>query len=415
MKSLIIFLNDFFKNKGHHVFVSLLVAKICGFLGSLFIIRILPENEFGTLSIVASVFFVFLSFSGLGSQQILLRYGSVTQDLEEKKALSKYLLQKGFLYQVFLSLIFLCISLFYINTYDNIFYIFLLFTIRLFGCYFLIFIQSELRISGNNKGFSTLSNVVNILGVILLVVLSYYFGLTGYLFAIAFSPFIALFWINKEYYTSATKDFSFGKKEIWNYGIMAAGCDFLSDMLFSADILILSFLMNESAVANYKVALLIPSNIVFLSATLMQSDYPKLTKFCRDKKFLENYVLNYYKIFIPVSILIFLGGFFFKAQILNFFFGVKYQGNEIVFLVFLGIFSVNMLLRNLYGNLLSAMGLMKFSTYISALNILLLVIFAFIFVGRLGILGMAISLSLSMLICGVILLIGFYQYWKSLK
>jgi O-antigen/teichoic acid export membrane protein len=173
--------------------------------------------------------------------------------------------------------------------------------------------------------------------------------------------------------------------------------------------------MNESAVANYKVALLIPSNIVFLSATLMQSDYPKLTKFCRDKKFLENYVLNYYKIFIPVSILIFLGGFFFKAQILNFFFGVKYQGNEIVFLVFLGIFSVNMLLRNLYGNLLSAMGLMKFSTYISALNILLLVIFAFIFVGRLGILGMAISLSLSMLICGVILLIGFYQYWKSLK
>lgn len=415
MKSLIIFLSDFFKNKGHYVFVSLLVAKICGFVGSLFIIRILPENEFGIVSIVASIFFVFLSFSGLGSQQILLRYGSVTQDLAEKEALSTYLLRKGFIYQLILSSVFLCVSLLYITTYQNIFYIFLFFTIRLFGCYFLIFIQSELRISGNNKGFSTLSNVVNIFGLIFLIILSHYFGLKGYLVAIAFTPFISLFWINKEYYTSVTKGFSFGKKEIWNYGILAAGCDFLSDMLFSADILILSFLMNESAVASYKVALLIPSNIVFLSATLMQSDYPKLTKHWKDKKFLKNYILNYYKIFLPVSIIIFFGGYLFKTQILSLFFGLKYQGNEIVFTVFLAVFSINMLLRNLYGNLLSAMGLMKFSTYISALNITLLVIFAFVFVGKLGILGMAISLSLSMLICGLIMLFGFYKYWKFLR
>ncbi|MBC7555555.1 MAG: oligosaccharide flippase family protein, partial [Chryseobacterium sp.] len=262
MKSLYQFISDFLKNKGHHVFVALLIAKVCGFLGSLFIIRILPENEFGTISIVASIFFIFLSLSGFGSQQILLRYGSISQDLEEKRTLSKYLLRKGFIYQLLLSGVFLLVSLFYITKYEDIFIIFLLFCIRLVGFYFLIHIQSELRISGNNKGFASVSNVVNISGVILLFVFSYYFGLIGYLIAIAFTPFIALFWFNKEYYISATKDFSFTKKEIWNYGFLAAGCGLLSDMLFSADVLLLSFLMNETAVANYKVALLIPSNIV---------------------------------------------------------------------------------------------------------------------------------------------------------
>ena len=71
MESLRNFIDDFFKNNGQHVFISLLIAKICAFLGSLFIIRILPENDFGILSIVASVFAIFAPFSGFGSQQSL--------------------------------------------------------------------------------------------------------------------------------------------------------------------------------------------------------------------------------------------------------------------------------------------------------------------------------------------------------
>lgn len=415
MKSLYQFIKDFFNNKGHHVFLSLLISKVCGFLGSLFIIRILPEKEFGTVSIVASIFFIFLSISGFGSQQILLRYGSISQDIDEKRTLSKYLLKKGFIYQLLLSFIFLLISFFYITKYEDVFIIFLLFCIRLIGFYFLIHIQSELRISGDNKAFANVSNLVNVLGLVLLLVFSYYFGLKGYLIAIAFTPFLALFWYRKDYYLSAAKEFSFTKKEIWNYGFLAAGCSVLSDMLFSADVLLLSFFMNETAVANYKVALLIPSNIVFLAATFMQSDYSKLAKYSRDKVFLKNYILNYYKIFLPTSIIIFLFGFIFKTEILTFFFSSKYSGNHLIFLVFLGSFSLNMLLRNLYGTLLSAVGLIKFSTFISGLNIILLVGFTFIFVDRFGILGMAISLSLSMLICGVLLLLSFYRYWKVLK
>lgn len=415
MKSLQNFISDFFKNKGQHIFLSLLIAKICAFAGSLFIIRILPESEFGTISIVASVFAIFAPFSGFGSQQSLLRFGSISDDLSEKISLSKYLLKQGLIYQLLLSGLFLGIAFFYVDKYEDIFYIFLLFGFRLIGFYFLNHIQAEFRVFGNNRGFARLTNVVNVLGVILLLLLSYFYGLKGYLIAIAFTPFLALLWFRKEQYISISETFSFEKKDLWKYGFYASGTALISDTLFSADVLMLSFLLNESAVANYKVAILIPANITFLALTFMQSDFPVLAKNYKNRDFLKDYVLNYYKIFIPLAFIIFLVGFVFKNQLLTVVFSERYADNTFSFVVLLGAFCGNMLLRNLYGNLLSAVGMMKMNTIISVLTLILLVIFSFIFVSKYGVTGMAVSLSLSMFFGGIMLAFSFYLYWKDLK
>ena len=171
--------------------------------------------------------------------------------------------------------------------------------------------------------------------VLLLLLLASFFGLYGYLVAIAFTPFLALFWLKKESYRTCTENFSFNKKEIWNYGLHSSGTAFLSDALFSADVLLLSFLMNETAVANYKVAILIPANITFLALTFMQSDFPMLAKNYQNRNFLWNYIKNYYKIFIPISALIFLIGVIFKSEILHLFFSAKYSDNSMVFMILL--------------------------------------------------------------------------------
>lgn len=414
MKSLQEFLRNFFANKGQHVFLSLLIAKVSAFLGALFIIRLLPENEFGTLTIVASVFAIFAPFSGFGSQQSLLRFGSLSEGESEKKALAKYLFFKGFGYQILLSIIFLVVSFFYINRYEDIFYIFLFFTVRLIGSYFFNHIQSEFRIFGNNRQFARVNNVVNVSGLILLLTLTYFFGLKGYLFAIAATPFLALIWFKKENF-QAVGDFKFTKKELWNYGLHASGTALLSDTLFSADVLLLSFLMNENAVANYKVAILIPANITFLALTFMQTDFPILAKNFDNKNFLRSYVENYYKIFIPVSVGIFFVGFLFKTEILHLFFSSKYADNSWVFVILLAGFCINMLLRNLYGNLLSAVGKMKINTVVSLLTLILLVLLSFLLVSKFEVLGMALSLSLSMLMNGLALMLSFHLYLKNLN
>lgn len=415
MKSLRIFIGEFFNNKGQHVFLSLLIAKICAFLGALFVIRLLPESEFGTISIVASVFAIFAPFSGFGSQQSLLRFGSVSDGLQEKKALSKYLLVKGFTYQLLLTVIFLLLNFFYVSKYEDIFYIFLLFSARLIGFYFLNHLQSEFRIFGNNRGFAKLTNTVNIAGLVLLFLFTYFFGLMGYLTAIAITPYLAFIYFKKEHYKSISVSFNFTKKEIWNYGFHASGTAMLSDLLFSADILILSFLLDESAVANYKVALLIPANITFLALTFMQSDFPILAKNFQNKVYLKNYLRNYYKIFLPVAIGIFIIGSIFNDKIIHVFFSERYADNGGVFTILLGAFCLNMLFRNLYGNLLSAIGKMKVNTGVSLVTLALLIVFAGVFVKKFGVLGMAISLSSSMFIGGLLLMFAFNVYLKNLK
>ena len=415
MKSLQEFLQHFLSNKGQHVFLSLLVAKVCAFLGSLFIIRILPESEFGTVSIVASVFAVFAPFSGFGSQQSLLRFGSLTDETADKRWLSSYLLLKGFGPQVLLTAVFFLVSLFYVNRYEDILYIFLFFSVRLIGFYFFNHLQSELRIFGKNAEFARLNNTVNISGVILLLALSYFWGLQGYLTALAATPFLAFFWFKRDHLTNITETFSFNKKEIWNYGLHASGTALLSDTLFSADVLLLSFLMNETAVADYKVAILIPANITFLALTFMQSDFPVLAKNYQNKAFLKNYIFNYYKIFLPVTALIFGMGFIFKSEVIQLFFTSKYEESTLPFIILLAAFCGNMLLRNLYGNLLSAVGKMKANTLISLFTLVMLPIFALFLVGHYGVTGMAVSLTLSMLLNGFMLMISFYIYLKNLK
>ena len=406
------FLSRFFSNKGHHVFFSFLIAKICGFLGSLVIIRLLPENEYGILTIVMSVCAIFLPFSGFGSNQILLRYGSISEK-ENKQNLSSYLFFKGIFNEIILIVIFVGISLFYAPKYENIIIIFLFFGIRLMGFYLSHHIQTYYRISGKNDIFAKVSNAINIGGFILLLVLTYLFKFYGYLLAIALIPYLSLFWLKKEMF-SAKRIVYDNKKEIWRFGIFTAATSVISETLFSLDVMLLGFLMNENAVANYKVAILLPSNITFLAISFMQSDYPLLSKNYQNKNFLKSYIKNYYKIFIPICILILGFFYFFKDLLLKVFFGTNYSDNSNLMMILLLGFTFGMLSRNLFGNLLPAVGKIEVNTWVSILSLIILSVTAYFLVNTFGILGMGISLSLVLIWEGLAYLTFFGNYLKKL-
>jgi len=96
--------------------------------------------------------------------------------------------------------------------------------------------------------------------LILILGLTYFFGIVGYLIAMMLMPFFSLFWF-KNINFSEKFELKFSKNEIWKYGLFTAGTAVLGDALFSLDIILMGFLMNESAVANYKTAILIPANL----------------------------------------------------------------------------------------------------------------------------------------------------------
>jgi O-antigen/teichoic acid export membrane protein len=350
----------------------------------------------------------------MGSTQSLLRFGSLETETTDKEQLSAYLFRRGFAYQLMLSVFFLLISAFYIPKLENALLLFLFFSIRLVGLFFNGHLQSEQRILGNNRAFANINNVVNIFGLVATFILTYYFQTIGYLFAMAFVPFLALFWLKKTTLKNIQNS-KFDTKKIWNYAFHTSGTAFLSDALYALDILILSWLLNESAVAQYKIAILIPANITFLSLTFMQSDFPILAKNYLNQQFLKNYILNYYKIFIPFCMLTFLGVLWGKDFFIHLFFKDKYTESSTVFVLFFGVFLMNILLRNLYGNLLSAIGKMKANTQVSFFALIILVVSSLFLVKKIGVMGMVISQSITLIFSGILLAFHFWNYYKKLK
>ena len=413
MKSLQEFLQNFFKNKGQYVFFSLLIAKICGFISSIAVVRMLPQSDFGMMTIVASVFAVFATFSGFGSSQGFLRFGAIAEQSEEKEKLHQHFFLQGFLYQLILSVLFILSSIFFVQKYGDVLLIFIFFTIRLIGFYFFNHIQSYFRVYHDNKNFARVNNVVNVFGLILIIILTYFFGLKGYLLAISLAPFLSLFWFFK-YKILNFQRIKLQKKELWSYSFHAVFTAFLSDLLFSLDILLLGFLLNENAVADYKVAIILPSNLTFLAVSMLQADFPKIAKNAHNQLFVKDYISNYYKIFIPICLVIFGVSFFFAEEILTLFFSSQYGNETQVFLILVITFLMNMLFRNLFGNLLSAVGEMKKNTIISIFSLIVLAISAFILVPKFQILGMGISVFLAMSFSGFLGMFFFWKYFKKL-
>lgn len=415
MKNLKTFFSNFLANSGQYLLLALLISKACSFLASVLVIRYLPQEQFGKIGIASAVFMAFSGASGLGNYQILLRYGSLLNSQHDKESLSSYLFQKGYISQAVISTLFFGAGFLFAKPGLEMATVFLFYSVRLFGVYFQNFIQSYLRISGQNRIFARSSNVINLVGLFLTTVLTYSFQFTGFLAAQALTPFLSLFWLKKEMVFSPQIRLAFSKKKMWNYGLHTVFTTTISDALFALDTVLLGLLVSETAVADYRVAIMIPVNLTFLAVAFLQADFPQLAANHQNRTFLKSYILNYYKVFIPLTVFIFCIGFYFAPKIIELFFGVKYLPVVPVFQVLLAAFLFSILSRNLYGNLLSAVGRMKSNTWISALSITSMLSVVYFAVPKYGISGTAAGLSAAIAGSGVLLAAEFYRYFRSLK
>jgi len=415
VNNLLLFFKEFYKNKGLLVFLSLFVEKLTGFLQVVFIARMISEEDYGLITLIASVFGVFVTLNGLGTTQGLLRYGALKQTTEEKVDFASALFRLGFQKQLILVVFFCVVALFYELKYSSIWLIVCFFAWRLLGFYFYGYIQSFYRITDRNDKFSQLSIITNIGGLILLVVLTFLYGQYGYLIGLSFTPWLCLFFYDKQILTFVKQNIKeVNMKEFWSYSINSSLSYFFSEILFMLDVLIIGLFLKEADIANYKVAIILPMNLMFIPMIFLQTDLPKIISNSKNKAYLKFYVSNYYKIFIPLSLLIIFVGFWIKEEVLSFFFGDKYQGNEWVFFTILIAVCFNMCFRNLYGNLLSAVGLANKNAIISIVSIVLMLGLCLLFVPTYHILGAAMALAITFIVMGFCSGILFYNYLKKL-
>ncbi|WP_413532791.1 oligosaccharide flippase family protein [Empedobacter brevis] len=416
MRNLVLFLKEFFQNKGLLVFLSILIEKVVGLCNTIFVVRMISEKDYGEITLIASLFGVFITLNGFGAVQGLLRYGALEKEKNNKIQLSNYIFKEGLKRHFLLIISFFIMGCFYEFKYFNIWIIVLFFSIRMLGYYLYVFLLNYYRIHNSNDKFAKISIFINLVGLFLAFSLTYYLGKYGYLIGLCITPWIALLFYKKEIFSTSTfklKDFN--KKDFWKYSMNSSLTYFLSEFLFMIDIVLIGLLLNEKAVANYKVAIILPMNLMFIPLIFMQTDYSKIVSNSRNIQYLKFYIRNYYKLFVPISILILLIGFFTKDWILPFVFGKDYNENGWIFFVILLAIVFNMCFRNLYGNLLSAVGLANKNLKVAIFSIIMMLILGYVLTNFLGILGSAIALAITFITMGFYSAFIFSRYLHQLE
>src|SRR5690606_15668426 len=129
MKSFLQFIRQFISNQGLFVFLSGIITKLSMLFVNIIGARLISEENFGLIVLVASVFVVFAPLIGMGSNQGLLRFGVLQKDAVAKDELSRYVFWKGFVNHIFITITFLIVCIFYALKYDGILLIVLFFGI----------------------------------------------------------------------------------------------------------------------------------------------------------------------------------------------------------------------------------------------------------------------------------------------
>ena len=416
------FLKGFFNRGGHYVFSSSILSKVAKFILSILIVRFLSKEDFGLLTYALTIIVFISPFIGLGLNHSLLRFGSIAKGDIKKEDLHLYSLKYGLIGSLVLVLFVLIFSnLLVINKPEAQLYLVLL-SFGLLTGYPYLLLLSKNRIYENNKRYSKIQIYYSIFSLSIIGFLTYKFAVIGNVIGILLVPVIIYFIFSKENYSHLynkikTIKFDYNKnKEHLKYALFVGFGAIASQFAIVSDHLIIGNLIsNPEKLATYKVATLLPMNILFLPLVFLTTDFVHLATNYLDGLLLKKYYISYLKIFIPLTLFISLFLWMSADFVIPFLFGENYiDAIEILNILIVGLLAL-FLLRIPLGNILAAVGKSNWTAYNSFFMVLVNILLTIPLVKFYGIKGAAYATVIVFWVSGLINLTLFFYYLKTLK
>ncbi len=412
MKHIINLTKGFLKRAGSYVFLATVIARLASFTAHVIVLKFIPSEELGVVIYTLSFVSFILPMAGLGVQQGLVRYGALLKTPKEKEALFIYSLKKGTIITIVLILAIILFSNFINFKFTKASFYFKLLSFSVLTHFLLALIKIYFRLFYKNKKFAFVEITYALLFLISTSILSYLYKETGYIIAIISSPLLVfLLFINKIDINYTNKiNLKLTNSSFWKYGFFAGLANVSTLLLVEIDtILIGELLVDATEVTFYKYTSLIPMSLLFLPQILLTTDFVYLTENIKNKKYINNYIKSYASIFSVVSLFLLITAYLFAPIILAFF-GEEYISFASTFFTLIIGVSGILILRGLFGNLLSAIGKAHLNFIISVLAIGVNVVSNYYFIPKYGILGAAITSAIIMWFTGLMTCVLFFYY-----
>lgn len=380
-----------------HIIGSNILNKIMQFCSGIFIVRVLTKEEFGIFTYAQNLLAFFLLINGLGISNGFLQYGSRNSDNEDlKNSIAKYSLNYGIKINFLISILIVFYSIFgkfKVKEARLIFGLMLFFPIIVL---IIEMTQIYLRINLRNKEMAKVSNLNTFFNLIGMLLGSYVYGIIGLVIGKYIGNLISLFncWkylknILSKTILNISQEL---KKEIIKFSIVAVFNNGISQLLYIMDILLIGIIIaDKNIIASYKTATLIPFALSFIPLSVMTYLYPYIAKNIENKIILRKYLKQLLIYLSGINLIISIVLILFSQLIITIIFGKNYLDSQNIFIILSIGYFIAGTFRIPFGNMLAAMGKLKYNFYTTLFSGILNIILDIIFIKKYGSIGAAIA------------------------
>lgn len=366
-------------NKGlFHLFTANGLIYLVGFASQLFVAGLLDPADIGRIKIMQA--YIGLTSLGVGlgfNTSMIKRLAGVTNEKEKARLLQLTLIISLGSFVVFYFLLLLLNYLKLISTDHiiiNLFPFYALFLLPLgLQSMLIAFYQANKEI----QKMARLQFLAKIITFVLIISLTYFLGIKGYVFAIPVAGIITicilLLRISSTYKKALLKKYKFTKKdfkELWLLAKFALAANVLGNLITSVDIYIVNYMIEErELVGYYMFALTLVGVMNILPVTIQQIAYPYFTDKAIDKTSWLHYYQKYNQLNHVFLVLISLIALFVVPAFVKFAFQGKYDAS-LHFYIFLMIAWLLTQLNGMKGTALMGAGRFDLNMYSSLLSLL---------------------------------------------
>ena len=378
-------------------------SRLLSLLASWIALQFIDNTALGIVLFSYNIILFLLPLSGLGLSQSLIRFSALSKDADDRNSIFLYVLKYGLLSSIGMILLVIISSLFIpLDFKDGHFYmIFLSFLI--IPNFLLEIIKAQLRLNHDNKNFAYSDFLYSIIFVLSITVLTYYLKEIGYIIALLITPLLTSLFFIKKLKVNVKKikripelNFAF-----WKYGFFASLSNVITQLLFVIDILLIGYLIKDpEMITNYRYISLIPFSLLFLPRVFINTDFVTFTEKIYDKNYILEYIKSYMLLFLIISVSLIIGSYFFGSLVLRLLDDSFAIYGSIFFILMVGISGI-LILRGLFGNLLSSIGKANINYYIASGALLFNIISNYYLIPLYGIKGAAITSAILMWVTGI--------------
>lgn len=391
-----------------HILVGNTLTKMIAFISSFLLARLVDKSSYAHLTSADNMYSYIVMLYGLGMPSALLINCTVKNEKGKNNAYLKLAFKYGSLVQIILSIGVVMYATYVELPFPQVTqYVYILAFYPLLN-HLIDTYQSYLRANLMNKEYALASFIQTFALFIGNVVLLKWLGTTGNVIARYVALVITLvylIYISKKLFDKNKVRNDLTKNEIVLF--LKQSISFLIANYFSGIMpqnemsLVNQLIKNETVTANYKVAVMIPAQLSFVTSSIMVFFFPKIAQM-KDpfeiRKKSKQIAIGTFLVVAVISLI----GFLFSPFIIRLFYGDRFDDAIQLASIFWIVNGINAGFRMVPGNILPAIGEYKYNAFLSIATCGVHFAIEYIMINNYGINGVAIGSALVYLVTGII-------------